>query len=217
MKKCKLLLLFSILLLLTGCSGSYKVTINQNLTIDEVAKLNIRDNGETYDKAKNLFESNNIDKKKYKIVQKDEKVSITYKEKYDSIEDYVLNSVLYKQLFNEINYTKQDKEIAINADTKLKLDSKNQENIINDYDINLLQITIETPFEVYSSNADEQYKNKYTWVLTSKSTEKSISISLNPTNKEYDYKYMIIIGIIAIISVIFVIKVLKKILNSNKF
>ena len=64
MKKIKLLIFISILFLLTGCSGSYDVTLNQNLTVDEKAKIDLKDTGGIYEKARELFINNDIDEKK---------------------------------------------------------------------------------------------------------------------------------------------------------
>ena len=216
MKKIRLILLVSILFLLSGCSGTYDITLNQNLTIDEKVTLDVKDTGGIYEKAKQLFINNNIDEKKYKVVQKDNKVSITYNESYDSIEDYVLNSILYKQLFDDINYTKQKNKIEFNTIGKLKLDSKNQIDIINDYNIDLLLINFNTDLKVYETNADESYEGKYTWRLTSDTTEKEIKIQLNPTNREFNYKYIIVLVLIVLVSLFFLIRFLRKIKRSSK-
>ncbi len=216
MRKCRLLLISLIVFLLTGCSGTYNITLNQNLTVNEKIDFNMKDTGGIYDRAKELFINNNIDEKKYKIVQKDNEVNIKYEENYDSIEDYVLNSVLYKQLFDEIYYSKEDKKIDFTTSSKLKLDSNNQDNIINDYNVDLLKIVFKTPLDVYSTNSDETYKNEYTWNITSKTTEKEIIISLDPTNKELNYKYIVVIGLIIIISVISLIILLRRFRGVNK-
>ena len=215
MKKIKLLIIISILFLLTGCSGSYDVTLNQNLTVDEKVKIDLKDTGGIYEKARELFINNDIDEKKYKVVQKDNKVSVTYNESYESIEDYILNSVLYKQLFDDINYTKQKNQIEIKTAGKLKLDSKNQIDIINDYNVDLLQINFNTNLKVYDTNADESYDGKYTWKLTSDSNDKEIIIKINPTNREFNYKYIIVISLIVLISVFFLIRFLRKIIKSS--
>ena len=181
MRKIKYILLIFVILLLTGCSGNYNLKFNKDLSVDEELIIAIENNEDTYERTHQLFEKANIDSDKYEIMIEGEEVKIIYKEKYSSFEKYYLDSKLYKTLFKDIEYNKDNTGMSINAESSFKLDDKDSQNIVNAYDIDNFKINISTPYSVRKSNADSVKDNTYTWNLNSKDTYKNISIS-------YDYK-----------------------------
>ena len=176
MKKIKYILILIIVLLFTGCSGNYNLTFNKDLSLTEELNVNIDNKENTYETTYSLFEKAGIDPDKYEILIVEDKVRIKYKEKYSSFEKYYLDSKLYKMLFENIEYKKDNKGMVINTKSILKLDDKDNQNIINSYDISDFKININTPFSVNDSNADSIKDNTYTWILNSKDTYKDISI-----------------------------------------
>ena len=181
MRKIKYILFIFVILLLTGCSGNYNLKFNKDLSVDEELIIAIENNEDTYERTHQLFEKANIDSDKYEIMIEGEEVKIIYKEKYSSFEKYYLDSKLYKTLFKDIEYNKDNTGMSINAESSFKLDDKDSKNIVNAYDIDNFKINISTPYSVRKSNADSVKDNTYTWNLNSKDTYKNISIS-------YDYK-----------------------------
>ena len=91
MKKTRIILLLILLLLMTGCSGTYNIKINENLSVEENVDLTIPSTNDAFDRTNKLFSDNGIDSKKYDVVASDDNVKISYSEKYDSIEDYLVN------------------------------------------------------------------------------------------------------------------------------
>lgn len=206
MRKIKYVLVILIVLLFTGCSGNYNLTFNKDLTVNEELNVSIDNIDDNYEKTHQLFENGNIDRDKYEIVIIDDKVNIRYKEKYKSFADYYLNSNLYKMIFEEIEYKKDNTGMSIKAETNLKLDDKDNQNIINSYDINDLKINITIPFSVNKSNASSVKDNTYTWVLNKNDTYKNISIDYSyKEDKLYGIVILSLIGIavIATLSYIF--------------
>jgi hypothetical protein len=147
------------------------------------------------------------------MIDKD-KVKIVYKETYTSFENYYLNSKLYRSLFENIEYEKDNTGMSINTKSRFKLNDKNNQSIINAYDIDNFKINISTPYSVRKSNADSVKDNTYTWNLNSKDTYKNISIS-------YDYKNdktasIILLVLMGIISLGIIIYLLLYLLRNKR-
>lgn len=214
MRKIKYVLVILIVLLFTGCSGNYNLTFNKDLTVNEELNVSIDNIDDNYEKTHQLFENGNIDRDKYEIVIIDDKVNIRYKEKYKSFADYYLNSNLYKMIFEEIEYKKDNTGMSIKAETNLKLDDKDNQNIINSYDINDLKINITIPFSVNKSNASSVKDNTYTWVLNKNDTYKNISIDYSyKEDKLYGIVILSLIGIAVISTLSYIFTYL---LRNNK-
>jgi hypothetical protein len=160
---------------------------------------------DAYEKTYSLFENAEIDTDKYEILIVDDKVKIKYKEKYSTFGDYYLNSKLYKTLFDDIEYTLDNKGITISAKNSLKLDDQNNQNIINSYDIEKLNINISTPFYINKSNADSIKDNTYTWSLNSNDTYKNINLDFSyRQDRLYGIIMLTIIGVASLATIIYI-------------
>lgn len=211
MKKIKYILILIIVLLFTGCSGNYNLSFNKDLSLTEELNVNIDNKENTYETTYSLFEKAGIDPDKYEILIVEDKVRIKYKEKYSSFEKYYLDSKLYKMLFENIEYKKDNKGMVINTKSSLKLDDKDNQNIINSYDISDLKINISTPFSINDSNADSIKDNTYTWNLNSKDTYKDISIDFSyQQDNVYGLIMLIAIGIAVIATLVYIIRYLVR-------
>lgn len=211
MRKIKYILLIFVILLFTGCSGNYSLTINKDLSVDEEIDILIDNKENTYETTILLFEKANIDSDKYKVVIIDDEVNIKYKENYSSFEEYYLNSKLYKTLFENIEFSIDNKGMSINTKSNLKLDDKDNQNIINSYDIDNFKINIKVPFNVNNNNADSIKADTYTWILNSNDTFKEISIDYSyKADKVYGIVLLSLIGIATIVTLVYIINYLYK-------
>lgn len=211
MRKIKYILLIFVILLFTGCSGNYNLTINKDLSVDEEIDILIDNKENTYETTILLFEKANIDSDKYKVVIIDDEVNIKYKENYSSFEEYYLNSKLYKTLFENIEFSIDNKGMSINTKSNLKLDDKDNQNIINSYDIDNFKINIKVPFNVNNNNADSIKEDTYTWILNSNDTFKEISIDYSyKADKVYGIVLLSLIGIATIVTLVYIINYLYK-------
>ena len=204
MKKIRIILLIGILFLLTGCSGTYTLKIDENLSIEENVDLVLEEKGDTYERTVSLFENNNVPKENYKIVSSKENVKINYKNKYESFEDYVANSKIYRNLFSQINYSNNSKQLIVNANTKMSASGIDDDllevpYLVNEYDFSLLQINLETSFDVLEDNSDNSYDNITSWTINKDTTEKDISFTLNIDKKHGVYKEIIVLFIMGAI------------------
>ena len=209
MKKIKYILLILIVFILTGCSGNYNLTFNKDLTINEELNILIDNSNNAYERTLDLLKKAEIDPDKYEIMIDKDKVKIVYKETYSSFENYYLNSKLYRSLFENIEYEKDNTGLSINTNSRLKLNDKNNQNIINSYDIDNFKINVSIPFNVTDNNADSIKDNTYTWELNNSDTYKEINV-------RYDYRndrtssivILIIIGVISLGIILYIVNYL---------
>lgn len=216
-QKFKIIILFLMIVILTGCSGNYNIKINADLSIDENLELSIDNNDDTYEKTLKLFEENNIKKNKYDVNISDDKVVIKYKDKFDSIEDYILNSKVYPQLFNKVQYNKGRDYIDLYVDENLKIKNQNSINSSNLTDLDVIQVNIENPFNINYTNAELINQNTYTWSIKKDDESKKIYMQFRPNFNKFPYRPVIVGSLIVIISFYLIYKLIRKYKISQRF
>ena len=208
-KKLKIFIIGVLLILVTGCSGNYNLKINDDMSIDEELYLTIDSSNNAYTKTLKIFKENNIPEKDYEVVLSDNNVRITYNKKYDSIEEYLLNSKVYHELIDEIQFNKSNNYIDLYVNQKLKVSNDNgiKMNGTNLVDLDVLQINIENPFDVNFSNAEIVNDNVYTWTIKKGDTEKKIQMQFKPSLNIFPYKQVAVLStvIVCILIIIFTI------------
>lgn len=217
MKKYRIIILILIVILLTGCSGSYKVSIKEDLSVKEELKTNIKKENENYDRTLKLFEENKVPEDNYKIVLDDKNIKITYKSEYDSIEDYLLNSRIYKIMYDNVYYNNDKNKKSINTYSPIKLDKTYSTLSVNDMNMSNFMIEINTPLNISKQNADKVSKNKYIWNYNKKTHDKNIKFEIDLSKRADDYKYLIIISSMIILVLIVAVYIFKKFRNTQKF
>ena len=213
MKKIKLLILLLVVLLISGCSGTYNLDINKDLSVKEDLNVVLENEAGNYDKLNNLFRSNNIDEDKYKITTEGSNLKVNYKEKYSSIEDYLLNSFLYRQLFENISYNTDRKEFSLGAsntfnNTNSKLNYGNS--------IKLLQINVNTPLRIIDENSDSSSDDTYSWTIDNKTKEKELYIDFREKNRIFNLSTSLLLISFAFVTIVCIGIVVKKLLDSKK-
>ena len=208
-KKLKIFIIGILLILVTGCSGNYNLKINDDMSINEELYLTIDNSNNAYTKTLKIFKENNIPKDDYEVVLSDNNVRITYNKKYDSIEEYLLNSKVYHELIDEIQFNKSNNYIDLYVNQKLKVSNDNgiKMNGTNLVDLDVLQINIENPFDVNFSNAEIVNDNVYTWTIKKGDTEKKIQMQFKPSLNIFPYKQVAVLStvIVCILIIIFTI------------
>lgn len=211
MRKIKYVLVVLVILLFTGCSGNYNLKFNTDLSVEEELNIKIENKDDDYEKAYSLFEQAGIDSKKYEIAIIEDKINIKYKEKYDSFEEYYLDSNLYRTLFQNIEFSKDNKGMKLNTKSVLKLDDKDNQNIVNSYDIDGLKINMIVPFSVNKTNADIKKDSKYTWKLNKEDTYKEINIDFSyKQDGLYGIVILSLIGVAVVATLIYIGRYLIK-------
>lgn len=206
MKKIKIFLLTIMIILLSGCSGNYNITINKDLTVDENVELIVNTNGKDNVLKKTLVEEIGNDYKLQEI--SNNKTKITFNKKYGSIEDYLSSSVLYNEVFYNKEYDNDLKTITLGTNAKIW-----NKGMTNNFNIEDIKVSVTSPLKMLSSNADEIDGNKYIWNLNDSSTSKDIFLQYSLLKNKINYKSLILLIflIIALItSIIYYDKYKKK-------
>lgn len=205
-KKLKIFVIGILLILVTGCSGNYNLKINDDMSIDEELYLTIDSTNNAYTKTLKIFKENNIQEKDYEVVLSDNNVRITYNKKYDSIEEYLLDSKIYHELIDEIQFNKSTDYIDLYVNQKLKVLNDNgiRTNGTNLTDLDVLQVNIENPFDVNFSNAEIVNDNVYTWTIKKGDTEKKIQMQFKPSLNVFPYKQVAVLSAVIICSLIII-------------
>ena len=155
--------------ILTGCTASYTVTINEDLTVSEEAKLAGTDDFyATYykstkknvlktqiDSYKDILDENNY---QYELIE-EEMPYVLVKKNFSSVNEYINSTLLFNDYFDEVKYTE-------NGDIKrietVGFNENNPENP-DRFDIKELEIAIKCPFKVKDNNASRVDKKTNTY------------------------------------------------------
>ena len=224
-------LLVILLLLLSGCSVEYNLTINKDLTINEnvlasenenvLITMTGLDTKESINTLYNKFKRDNLDTKLSSSIN-NSKVKATVRGKHKSIDDYVSNFT--SDIYNEAIITREDSLVTLTFDQSIPLKSTGRNVLIYDD----LKINISLPFKVKKHNADSVRGNTYTWNLDRDNATKNIlisydekeyvdSFSLNLFNNTFNINYSLItIGIIGFVVLVIVIVVFINNKKNNK-
>jgi len=207
MKKKLLFILFISLLFCAGCSAKYTLTIDEDGKVEE--RLYAKEDEAFFDNypnsSKGLVVSYLIEPYKDELAKNGYSIEtninttsggVIVTKKYDSIEDYVKNSIIYKQFTDEIKIGKKNGKVTIDVEGKFSHSEQNQELIpVNDATIN-----IDVPYKVENNNADlTDDDTLYTWNFTKDDNDKrKITITYNTKvlgNKQ-DFPVLIVLGIL---------------------
>ena len=211
-----------ILVLLTGCSVNYDVMINDDFTVTEKAVITESDEFyETYYRTtrKNVLEglldnySTVLDENNYSYdIDNNENPSVVLEKKYQSIEDFINNSILFNDYFEKINYNNDGKTLKISTEGFNPNDPDNPDR----FNVSKLQVMITPSYQVLSHNANEFNKktNTYYYILNNDTKDFNISLELDVSSKfnpiTENMKYIIVAIIIMVSTWIFVIIKSKK-------
>lgn len=215
----KILFLIIALLLITGCSVNYNLTINEDLTILEEASLTgtddffanyykttkknvIKDSLELY---KDILKTNGYN---YEFIENDTPY-VKVNKKYNNIGSYTKESILFNNYFDEVKYTedgnlKKIETVGFN---------ENNPDDPNRFYVRKLSISITCPYKVKNHNARNVNKktNTYYYELNSNSSKILLEFdSSKKFNPNSDTILIIIICILVIIGAWVTIYILNK-------
>ena len=215
----KILFLIIALLLITGCSVNYNLTINEDLTILEEASLTgtddffanyykttkknvIKDSLELY---KDILKTNGYN---YEFIENDTPY-VKVNKKYNNIGSYTKESILFNNYFDEVKYTEDGnlKKIETVGFNENNPDDPNRFYVRN------LSISITCPYKVKNHNAKNVNKktNTYYYELNSNSSKILLEFdSSKKFNPNSDTILIIIICILVIIGAWVTIYILNK-------
>lgn len=213
MKKIKIVFLALLLLLITGCAGTYNITIDEELAVKEELNVTISGEADNYELFDELLKNEIEDNDNYTLTVDGDNLKLNYKHEYASIEDYLLDSPVYTQLFDNVSYKSDVKEVSLstgnifnNTSTKLN----------NSYNIKSLQINVTTPLNVIEENTDKISENTYSWVIDNNTKEKYMYITFNKSNELLNKGTVIVLSVSVISIAIIAFIIIKRLSDSNK-
>ena len=215
----KIMLLFISILLLTGCSVKYNLIINEDLSVTEEASMTGTESffSNYYKTTKAKVLNSFIDiykdvleehKYTYKLVN-DKIPYVEVKNNYDSVTNYINNSLLFNGYFDEIKYT-EDGNIK-----KIETIGFNDNNP-DDPDrfvVKELVISIKCPFKVLNHNAKDVDKKTNTYYYELNKENDKIMIEYDTAsnfNPNADLIKILLICLVGIIGLWIAIVVLNK-------
>ena len=209
--KVKFLIIFMLIMITTGCSGNYNLKINADLSVDENLELTIDNENDAYEKTLKIFEDNKIKRDNYDVNISSNEIQISYNDKFESIEDYILNSKVYPQLFSKIEYNKTNKFVDLYTTENMKIKNNyNENNGSNLTDLDVIQVNIENPFNMISSNEDIINDHTYTWSIKKDDEQKNIHMQFKPSFNKFPLRPVIVGSLIIIVSIFLIYNLLKK-------
>lgn len=204
----KIIMLVTILLVLTGCTAKYSITINEDLTVIEEASLaGTSEFYETYykstkknvlkmliDSYKDILDANNYE---YKLVEEEEPF-VKVQNKYDNVRDYIEKTILFNDYFDTVKYIEDGNIKKIETEGYYP----NNPEDPNRFDIKELEISITCPYKVINNNAKRVNKKTNTYYFDLFKDNKIIfeydsSKKFDP-NEGVLVKLLIILGIVVV-------------------
>lgn len=184
-------ILFTLILLLTGCSVEYNLNIDENLIVEEnvsIKELNTEIRNSAIDVQ--LFVDDfiyayaNSEKYGHLFISKDignnnTKVDSNYK--YLSLEDYKDRNVVLENVFYEVNISSISDVHTLEFKVKENIDilKYSEEGIIYEQPFEDIKINVKLPFKVIESNADFVDKDVYTWNYSQYDSKKDLKLTFN--------------------------------------
>ena len=212
MKKVKLLFLFLVIFLLTGCTIEYNLTFDSNLQLTENA---IIQEGSSFfeqyiyytpkEVMQNVITSNQerLDALEYDYEIVDDR-TVTLNNHYDDYMTYISQNTIFQQFFEEINVSNDGDLIVIETNDFIPYTEGNP----NYFQVEDININIKIPFKVLENNADKVDKKTgvYTWNINKETEYKKIILKFYKSKKQFligDYDFTVIFWII--IAAVFVV------------
>ena len=221
----KIVILIIMLFLVTGCAVKYDVTINEDLSIVEEAKLTgTTDFFANYYKTTktNVLKSfieiyqDILDEKNYQYELKEEETPyVLVNKKYNTINEYIDSSILFNEYFDEIKYTEDGKIKRLETIGFRPNDPDNSER----FNVKSLEITITCPYKVKNHNAKKFDKQTNTFYYELNEENNKIIFEFDSESKfnpNEDLIMIIIIGALIIVGCWIVLIYLNKKNNKNK-
>lgn len=232
MKKFKYLFILFVVIVLTGCSVDYKLTINEDLSINEeviateytkvIEKKTNLEGEEAINYLYDMFRKELPNEKfYYDTINNMTKATVT--ESYESFADF--EESFSNDLFFPLTYKKEKNIVTLSTPQIMKLGNHYSRSLIYDE----VSITLVVPFKVLENNADRVRGNEYTWNIEKDKDLRKIKIkfdtsrgkngfSLNLKKKKIKINYgYVVTGVIVSIICLAILIITINNRKNNKF
>ena len=207
MKKIKIIIIFLIVILLSGCHKEYYLYINDDKITEkfDIVLPYSEDNIERLNLNYYPLHANENQLYEKEIQKNGDMINAHFEYEY-SPRNFVNT--------NSINQCFEDKEIIVDNEDYYYLKLGNMQNCMDDYD---LSINIVTNNKVLSNNADKKRGNKYIWNLNNENKDQfNLEIKIAKGVKRVNY-FLIAFAVLGIIALVFLIStVVRKSKENNR-
>lgn len=211
MRRIKILFLFIVLFLLSGCTANYRLSISESGEIEEDIKflestsvLKTFSNSIQSDLDKelqNVKQSGIYDSYTMDAFVEDGYGIGTGKRVYSSFDNFKNNSIIVNEMFEDISIIDNGKVVSINLKPVSNFKYFEESSMYSSL-LDKVNFEINIPYKVIDGNYDKEENGVYTWTINKGENLKGINISYS-TNENIIDKIPLSIWIIS--SIIFVI------------
>ena len=227
MRRIKILFLFIVLFLLSGCTANYRLSISESGEIEEDIKflestsvLKTFSNSIQSDLDKelqNVKQSGIYDSYTMDAFVEDGYGIGTGKRVYSSFDNFKNNSIIVNEMFEDISIIDNGKVVSIHlkpvSNFKYFVESSMYSSLLD-----IVNFEINIPYKVIDGNYDKEENGVYTWTINKGESLKGINISYSTNENIFDkipLSIWIISSIIFVILLISVYVYIKYKLNSK--
>lgn len=188
MKRIKKIIVLLLIILLSGCTVDYNLTINDDSSVNEkvVAKEYTNrmksktglDGKESVNYLYKMFDRKDLNTKINTKNSNYETIS-TVTAFHSSLEDYSNNFT--SDIFEKVNYKKKKNIVTLTYKQSQMLSTTSSRAPIYDK----VTVNINVPFKVTDHNADSVNKDTYTWNIEKDEDLRKIKISFDENNLKY--------------------------------
>lgn len=211
MRRIKILFLFIVLFLLSGCTANYRLSISESGEIEEDIKflestsvLKTFSNSIQSDLDKelqNVKQSGIYDSYTMDAFVEDGYGIGTGKRVYSSFDNFKNNSIIVNEMFEDISIIDNGKAVSIHLKPVSNFKYFEESSMYSSL-LDKVNFEINIPYKVIDGNYDKEENGVYTWTINKGENLKGINISYS-TNENIIDKIPLSIWIIS--SIIFVI------------
>lgn len=216
--KNKVLIIICLMCFLSGCTANYKININKEGIVDESVTLaETKDKILTYSTNTNDFVSVALDDVKNDSKYNTYSLSINSdsknyfgvgKKSYLDLEKFKKDSIIINEMFDSISIVNQNNIVKITMIPKSTYKYFEDSSLYSSL-LDKVNIEINIPYVVKSSNADEVKENVYIWNIEKNKSLKTISISYDTNNIKSkpiptSTKILIGVGIVILVGGIYI-------------
>ena len=190
--KGKLFFLICSIILLSGCTLNYKISIDKNNVVSEdISIVETNDKLKTYSLDVENYVNNSLatfkeDEKYFSYSLSTKSDNDNYyglaNRKYIDLENFKNNSIIVSEMFNEVTVNDSNGIITFEMNPKDNFEYF-KEDTLNSAVIDEVNIKIYVPYKLIGSNSDKVEDNVYIWNIKKNENLKKIYIKYD-TNKK---------------------------------
>lgn len=209
----KLIIIIS-LLFMTSCSAEYKLIIDKDMKVTEslsikeikgVLKVNNLDPNKYVEDKLKIYKEAGLELPNHNLIDESAYIGVKSESKYSSLSDLFSKSPIIKK-YNAI--FKEEKDGNNNKFTMVINSDFNQYFSASDKPLSIknIDVTLDFPYKIISSNADKKILNKHTWSMDNPDNIKKLVIVYKKEKDNKTLSYVIIALVtLATIATVYVI------------